>query len=196
MAKNKKSFLLYTDVHFTAQKLTNEQAGKLFKHILAYVNDENPVMNDILLEIAFEPIKQSLKRDLKKYESICLRNKENGLKGGRPKQEPKKPSGLLKNPNNPDEPKKADNDSDNDSDSDIVKDKRRKRKPFSPPSLEDVQNYFSDNGYNKEVAIKAWMSYDAANWFDSKGNPILNWKQKMINVWFTPENKVKIRMLA
>jgi len=70
MAKDKKSFLLYTDVHFTVKKLTDEQAGKLFKHILSYVNDENPVMDDILLEIAFEPIKQSLKRDLRKYEDI------------------------------------------------------------------------------------------------------------------------------
>lgn len=116
MAENKRSFLLYTDVHFTVKKLTDEQSGKLFKHILAYVNDENPIINDLILEIAFEPIKQSLKRDLKRYEAICLRNKENGSKGGRPKHKPKKPSGLNGNPKNPDEP---DNDNDSDSDNGI-----------------------------------------------------------------------------
>jgi nitric oxide reductase large subunit len=28
-----------------------------------------------------------------------------------------------------------------------------------------------------------------ANWVDSKGSKIRNWKQKMINVWFKDENK-------
>jgi len=119
MAENKKSFLLYTDVHHTVKKLTDEQAGKLFKHILSYVNDENPEINDFIIEIAFEPIKQSLKRDLEKYKAIIERNKINGSKGGRPKSsksKPKKPSRLINNPNNPAEPKKADSDSDSDSD--------------------------------------------------------------------------------
>lgn len=70
MAQNKRSFILYSDIYHTIKKLSDDQAGKLFKHILGYVNDENPVMNDILLDIAFEPIKQSLKRDLRKYETI------------------------------------------------------------------------------------------------------------------------------
>ena len=70
MAENKRSFLLYTDVHYTVKKLTDTQAGKLFKHILSYVNDENPIIKDIIIEIAFEPIKQALKRDLRKYEII------------------------------------------------------------------------------------------------------------------------------
>lgn len=70
MAENKHSFLLYTDVHYTVKKLTDIQAGRLFKHILSYVNDENPVMDDMLIDIAFEPIKQSLKRDLIKYRAI------------------------------------------------------------------------------------------------------------------------------
>ena len=65
MAKNKKSFVLYTDLKFTVDKLRDETAGKLFKHILDYVNDKNPIAENELIEIAFEPIKQSLKRDLK-----------------------------------------------------------------------------------------------------------------------------------
>jgi len=100
MAQNKKSFLLYCDNIFVVEKLTNEQSGILFKHILRYVNDKNPVLDDYVLDLVFEPIKQSLKRDLKKYESIIERNKINGSKGGRPKK-PKKPSGLNKNTKNP-----------------------------------------------------------------------------------------------
>jgi hypothetical protein len=114
MAENKKSFLLYCDIIHTVKKLTDEQAGKLFKHILSYVNDEDPTTDDILLDLVFEPIKQSLKRDLKRYESICNRNQINGAKGGRPIKKPKKPTGLKNNPNNPEEPKKPDSDIDSD----------------------------------------------------------------------------------
>lgn len=80
MAKDKKGFILYCDVIHTVEKLTDEQAGKLFKHILKYVNDQEPIPEDIITEIAFEPIKQSLKRDLQKYEGIRIKNKENALK--------------------------------------------------------------------------------------------------------------------
>jgi len=80
MATDKKSFLLYCDIIHTIEKLTDEQAGKLLKHILRYVNDQDPTAEDVLTEIAFEPIKQSLKRDLVKYEGIRTKNKENALK--------------------------------------------------------------------------------------------------------------------
>lgn len=80
MAKDKKGFILYCDIIHTIEKLTDEQAGKLFKHILKYVNDQDPIPEDIITNIAFEPIKQSLKRDLQKYEGIRTKNKENALK--------------------------------------------------------------------------------------------------------------------
>ena len=76
MAKDKKSFLLYCDIIHTIEKLTDEQAGKLLKHILRYVNDQDPTAEDVLTEIAFEPIRQSLKRDLVKYEGIRTKNKD------------------------------------------------------------------------------------------------------------------------
>ena len=68
MAENKKGFLLYCDLIHTVEKLDDEQAGKLFKHVLEYVNDLNPITEDLLTQVCFEPIKQSLKRDLKKWE--------------------------------------------------------------------------------------------------------------------------------
>lgn len=80
MAENKKSFLLYCDTIHTVNELTDAEAGKLFKHVLAYVNDLNPQTDDKLIKIAFEPIKQSLKRDLQKYESIREQKREAGRK--------------------------------------------------------------------------------------------------------------------
>lgn len=70
MATNKKGFILYADLIHTVNQLPNDKAGKLFKHILSYVNDENPSTKDIVIKIAFEPIKQQLKRDLKKFEEV------------------------------------------------------------------------------------------------------------------------------
>ena len=72
----------------------------------------------MLLNIAFEPIKQTFKRDLKRYKDRADRSRVNGTKGGRPKK-PKKPSGLI---NNPSEPKKPDSVSVSDSDSVSVSD--------------------------------------------------------------------------
>ena len=48
MAENKKGFVLYADLIHTVKLLEDEQAGKLFKHVLSYVNDENPVCDDIV----------------------------------------------------------------------------------------------------------------------------------------------------
>ena len=68
MAENKTSFVLYSDQRTLINLLSNEQAGILLKHIFSYVNDENPICNDQLITIAFEPIKQQFKRDLVKWE--------------------------------------------------------------------------------------------------------------------------------
>lgn len=80
MAENKRSFLLYTDLIFVAEKLSDNQAGILLKTILRYVNDQNPTVEDPFVDLAFEPIKQALKRDLKKYENILEKRSAAGKK--------------------------------------------------------------------------------------------------------------------
>jgi len=101
MANGKKSFILYCDLIHTVNELPDDKAGELFKHILSYVNDENPVTDDLITKIAFQPIKQQLKRDLKKYEGYIDKQRENGAKGGRPKKTQKTQPFISK-------PKKAD----------------------------------------------------------------------------------------
>jgi hypothetical protein len=83
MATGKKSFVLYCDLIHTITKMPSDKAGDLFKHILAYVNDENPITNDLIIELTFEPIKQQLKRDLDKWENeIKPQRSEAGRLGG------------------------------------------------------------------------------------------------------------------
>jgi uncharacterized phage protein (TIGR02220 family) len=81
MAKDKKSFILYVDQKDLWNKLPDEIAGKLIKHIYSYVSDENPTSNDLIVEIAFEPIKQQLKRDLKLFEEKRVKRSEAGIAG-------------------------------------------------------------------------------------------------------------------
>lgn len=67
MAENKKSFVLYSDQRSIIDLLPDELAGKLLKHIYAYVNDESPICDNPMVNLAFEPIKLQLKRDLIKW---------------------------------------------------------------------------------------------------------------------------------
>ncbi len=55
MAENKKSFVLYKDIIHTVKKMPKEKQADLFVTILEYVNDENPSIDDILVDLVFEP---------------------------------------------------------------------------------------------------------------------------------------------
>lgn len=68
-----------------------------------------------------------------------------------------------------------------------------KAKKFSPPTQSEVISYFLEKGYTQEAACKAFDYYDVADWTDSTGKKIKNWKQKMIAVWFEEKNKVGYR---
>jgi hypothetical protein len=105
MAVGKKKVIVYTDWIIQFKDLTDEEAGKLIKHFFYYINDLKPE-SDRLTELLFNPIKATLKRDLQSWESKQQTNKENGLKGGRPKKEiteinPNNPNGLIKTQSNP-----------------------------------------------------------------------------------------------
>ena len=62
---------------------------------------------------------------------------------------------------------------------------------FTPPSPDEVCQYFIEKGFSEQSAKKAFSYYDISNWKESKGNPVKNWKQKMISVWFKDENKIQ-----
>lgn len=84
MAENKNSFVFYAEWKQDFEFLTDAEAGKLIKHLLQYVNDENPEFEneDRLLQFAAQKIKNVLKKDLKKYEEVCKKRSEAGKKGG------------------------------------------------------------------------------------------------------------------
>lgn len=74
--EDKSSFLLYCDIIHMVIKLPDDKAGKLFKQLLEYVNDKNPETDDMIVQIAFEPIKQQIIHHNKCFfYMVLLRNK-------------------------------------------------------------------------------------------------------------------------
>jgi hypothetical protein len=82
MAADKKGFILYADQKVLFDQLSDAKAGELIKFIFAYVNDEDPVTEDLILNLAFTPIKQQLKRDLVKFEQVKTARSVAGKMGG------------------------------------------------------------------------------------------------------------------
>ena len=82
MAEGKKTFIFYSDWINMVREMPDKDAGALLKHILSYVNDENPQTDNILVKMAFGHMKPMLKCDLDKWEVIRTKRKIAGKKGG------------------------------------------------------------------------------------------------------------------
>lgn len=63
-------------------------------------------------------------------------------------------------------------------------------KVFEPPTYTEFEKYFTENGFSN-IAKKVYEYYSSADWHDSKGNKVKNWKQKVQGVWFKDENRAK-----
>lgn len=175
MADGKKSFVLYCDLIRTIEHLTDEQAGRLFKHVLEYVNDRNPETDDIITKLAFEPIKQQLKRDLGKWEKYINKQRENGMKGGRPPITQKTQAFFEK-------PKKADNVNVNVNVNDSVTIESR-AKGFAPPHKDEVIQEMSktlDDFTAMAEADKFINFYESKGWMVGK-NKMKEWKAAVRN---------------
>ena len=90
MAEDKKSFVLYSDLIHTVKKMPKDKAGELLLIILEYVNDLNPKVEDLTVDLVFEPIKQQLKRDLSKYQDKKKQWSEAGKKSAEVKANKRK----------------------------------------------------------------------------------------------------------
>lgn len=76
----KKSIIIYADCIAILEDLTYEQAGRLFKAILSYVNDEpvTEIEGDPAIKMAFKVLKTQIDRDAEKYDEICKKRSEAG----------------------------------------------------------------------------------------------------------------------
>jgi hypothetical protein len=86
MAKDKKTVQFYADWHETFKALDNETAGGLIKHMFSFLNDENPVSKDQLINLLFIPFKSTFERDLVKWKAMVEKRSKAGKKSAEVKK--------------------------------------------------------------------------------------------------------------
>lgn len=196
MAENKKSFILYCDQKGVWDKLDDAQAGRLIKHIISYVNDDNPVAPDFITELAFEPIKQSLKRDLKKWEN----QQEQRSEAGKRSAEVRKRNAQLAQRDSTTVNERSISSTVNGNVSVNVNDNVNVNESVSnTPTREEVEKEICDNLFQRGIASVSFPVEDLAQRFhdnyESKGweingQRIHKWQPKL-NQWISEELKNK-----
>ena len=180
------STIIYRSFYEAVKELPAVNQAEVWTAIFEYSLNFRQVELIGLSKTIFTLIKPQLDANIKRYENG--KKPKSTKKEAEPKQEVSKPEANVNenvnvNANNKDSvlfstpvpPKPL----------------AKKRKEFIPPTTSECIDYFVNCGYSKELAERFFQSYAVAEWSDSKGNRILNWKQKAINVWFKEENKSK-----
>lgn len=122
---NKEAFIIYKEMCRPILDLSDEELGKVFRWIIENRLDENEVKEpNGNLKIVIGFFKNQFRLDDTKYDEFVEKQRENGLKGGRPKQNPTKPKEPKPFLENPTKPKKPYNENENVNDN--VKDKDKK----------------------------------------------------------------------
>ena len=198
MAENKKSFVLYCDLIHTVEKLPDDVAGKLFKLILNYTNDNNPEVDDVLLSVAFEPIKRQLKRDLKDWENQKQKRSEAGKKG---MQSRWKDNTVITNDNTV---ITKDNNVKNaitkitDTVTVTVNDTVNVNDTVSSsittaPTIEMCREYFNQRGYVEKFADKFFNYYNSLDWINTKGKAIGTIWRNSAEQWFEYKSAIEYK---
>ena len=80
----KKSFLVYYDNEIIVCRLSDDEAGKLFKSLFPYGREriKPDFESSPALAMAFDVLALAIDRNDEKYERRCEKNRENGRKGG------------------------------------------------------------------------------------------------------------------
>ena len=180
----KNSFVLQTRLSAVVSKLSDKQAGILFKGILNYAaNGISANFEDSAVSIAFEFVKQDIDYTASKYAEICEKRKEAIQK----RWENTKNTNVYKSKNcNTNAYKPIHNDNDDDNDDELVdkstnkeKEIKEKEKPnaisrFIKPTVEQIKSYCLERN-NKVDAQRFFDFYESKGW-KVGSNAMKDWK--------------------
>lgn len=152
----------------------------------------NPLCDEKIIEVLEGNIFiKFLSEQLNEFEDTSKQNSKNAKEGWEKRRKQKEESERNATALNPQCENYAIREDERIEDEIKEDEKKEKTKRFVPPSQIEVIDYFNQNGYSNESAIKAFKYYETGNWKDGKGNQVKNWKQKMQSVWFKEDNKIK-----
>lgn len=192
-------FCAYHSYLENIKRLNDEERGRLFTACLQYsASGKEPELhgNEVFV---WDSIRVQINRDREKYEALCGKNRENIHKRYdripsntteydriRPSTKSTKKKESIYNSISRNSSISRNNPITPDSSIQSVQERcsdagkpRRTRKPFVPPTLEEIKAYIAEKGYGVD-AQKFFDYFMVSDWVDAKGNPVLNWKQKII----------------
>jgi hypothetical protein len=175
------SIVIHTDINDKLQWLSDEEAGKLFKAIVAYAENGTILSpeDDRALGLVFLFVKDQIDRDYAKYLERRETNRENGRKGGRPK----KTDGLSEKPTETDGLSEKPTESlpiptpiiiPNTSPINNPIEDKGKTKRFAKPSPQEIKDYIEEKNLN--VNPDQFYDYYESNGWMIGRNHMKDWK--------------------
>ena len=172
------------------EHLNMEDRGIVFTNMMRYFDSGDKELLDMtpIQCMAFNVVKINVDDSFAEFMEIAERNRENGQKGGRPKKNPENPVGFSETQKTQTNPKKqkTEDRSQKSEERSQKKEVGTAGKPprlrFIPPSVDEIAAYCRERKNNVDPQ-KVYDYYAAADWKDSSGKPVRNWKQKIIAVW-------------
>lgn len=162
-------FPCYHSYFKKCEKLTDQELGRLFRALMTYSETGERQELAGRESIAFDFIADDIDRAKENYADRCERNRKNVSK-----RYDRIPSNTTVYETYQNKNKSENKDKEEDK-----KEKDKRKKSFSPPTLEEVRTYCKER--NSSVDPKRFFDYfEAGGWVDSKGNPVRNWKQKLL----------------
>lgn len=194
-----KGFVCYRKSLQTLVMLPDESAGRVIKAAAeAFLNDlppseDLPLHEQIVLSLFLDDIADGKL----KYTRICERNRKNagaGADNGGNEPEPMDASGsqslpVVSSGNQTPRNESNQNESNRNESEPTRTDTKpgKKKKQFVPPTLEEVKAYVAER--NSPVdPVAFWEYFEAGQWKDSEGKPVLAWKQKLLT-WEKHQNE-------
>lgn len=194
----KDTFILRKENRISIDRMSDQDAGALFKAILAHADGEEVNLDDsaFAVQLLFPLIASQIDRTEEAYRETCEKRAEAGRLGGRPK----KPNGFIENQKNQkvfEESKKSKSkhiepepeyEPDSDDKRKAPTEPKEKQTRFSPPTVTDVAEYASEKGIR--IDAERFVDFYASKGWKVGSSPMKDWRAAARN-WAARDKREK-----
>ena len=166
---------IFTDFLEVMDPLTDEEAGRLYRAMLAYAKDGSEPELSGNERFLWTVAKQHIDREAATYENMVNARREAGRKSGEVRREQKEQTGTTMSKTNQDKDKEKDNDKDKDKERVCMSAAGAASRPrTAPPSLEEIESYCRERG--NQVNPRRFHAFYTANGWRIGKVPMKDWK--------------------